>query len=106
MNGLRYIGKPEDEIECVALNAHLYPNAFFLDGIGEDGYYRDYVMSIMEQMEKHNIQAIIPSEIIDWTVLAYIRDAVEQGRTKACFNLGHFNWEELGMKDFARKLLR
>lgn len=102
MNGLRYIGKPEDEIERVALAAHLYPNAFFPDGIGEDGYYRDYAMSIMEQMEKHNIQAIIPGEIIDWTVLAYIRDAVEQGRTKACFNLGHFNWEELGMKDFAR----
>lgn len=101
MNGLKYIGRAGDEIERVAFAAHLFPNAFFPDGMGDDGYYRDYAMSIMEQMEKHDIQALIPGEIIEWTVLSYIRDAVELGKVKACFNLGHFNWEELGMKDFA-----
>lgn len=101
MNGMRYIGRPEDEIERVALAAHLFPDAFFPDGMGPDGYYHDYAMSIMEQMEKHDIQAIVPGEVIEWTVLSYIRDAVELGKVKACFNLGHFNWEELGMKDFA-----
>ena len=41
---------------------------------------------------------ILPGEIIDWTVASYVRDAVQQGRNKAMINLGHMNWEELGMK--------
>lgn len=102
MNGVKYIGRAGDEIQRIAFAAHLFPNAFFPDGVGGDGCYRDYAMSVMEQMERHGIQVIIPGEIIEWTVLAYIRDAVELGKVKACFNLGHFNWEELGMKDFAR----
>ena len=102
LNGLRYIGNPCDRISRVAITAHIYPNSFGTDGIDEDGYYHDYAMSIMEEMEKRDVHAILPGEIIDWNVLAYIRDAVELGRVRACFNMGHFNWEELGMKDFAR----
>jgi hypothetical protein len=102
LNGLRYIGNPGDKIRRVAITAHIYPNSFGTDGIGADGYYHDYAMQIMEEMEKREVHAILPGEIIDWNVLAYIRDAVELGKTKACFNLGHFNWEELGMKDFTR----
>ena len=59
-------------------------------------------MAIMEEMEKRDVHVILPGEIIDWNVLAYIRDAVELGKVRACLNMGHFNWEELGMKDFAR----
>lgn len=102
LNGLRYIGNPTDRISRVAFTAHIYPNSFGTDRIGEDGFYRDYAMSIMEKMEKRDVHAILPGEIIDWNVLAYIRDAVELGNVRACFNMGHFNWEELGMKDFAR----
>lgn len=102
LNGLRYIGNPTDRISRVAFTAHIYPNSFGTDRIGEDGFYHDYAMSIMEKMEKRDVHAILPGEIIDWNVLAYIRDAVEFGNVRACFNMGHFNWEELGMKDFAR----
>lgn len=102
LNGLRYIGNPTDKISRVAFTAHIYPNSFGTDGIGADGFYHDYAMSVMEEMEKRNVHAILPGEIIDWNALAYIRDAVELGRVRACFNMGHFNWEELGMKDFAR----
>ena len=35
---------------------------------------------------------IIPGEIIDWT------DAKELGRNKSMISIGHFNWEELGMR--------
>ena len=41
---------------------------------------------------------ILPGEVIDWTTLSYVRDAVELGKTKAVINIGHFNWEELGMR--------
>ena len=51
---------------------------------------------------------IIPGEVIDWTVLSYVRDAMQLGRNTAMINLGHYNWEELGMryaKDWLSELL-
>lgn len=99
LNGLRFLGRKDDRITRVAIAGHLYPNCFFKDGIDEAGYYRDYSMQIMELMEKENgIEAIIPGEVVEWTVLAYIRDAVAQGKVRACMNIGHFNMEELGMR--------
>lgn len=99
LNGLPYIGNKSDKISRVALVGHLFPNCFYPDGINEEGYYQDYAMDLMKEMEKEDgIQAIIPGEIIEWTILSYIRDAVAMGKKKACFNIGHFNLEELGMK--------
>ena len=49
-------------------------------------------------LEEENVDAIVPGEVIDWTVMSYIRDAVQLGKTKAAFCVGHFNLEELGMK--------
>lgn len=57
-------------------------------------------MEIMRAMEQKGIELIIPGEIIEWTVLAYIRDAIAMGKNMACISIGHFNLEELGMKDF------
>ena len=104
LNGLRYIGNATDQVTKVIVAAHLYPNSFPGEGIGPDGYYRDYATLIMRLMEKYNIEAVIPGEIIEWNLLYYIRDAVQQGKNKACFNIGHFNLEELGMKVFADTL--
>lgn len=109
LNGLRYMGRPDDRVSRVALVGHLFPNCFYQDGIDEQGYYQDYAMKLMAAMEKENgIEAIIPGEIIEWTVLSYIRDALAFGRIKACYNVGHFNLEELGMrymKDWLDELL-
>ena len=99
LNGLRYMGRKEDKISRVAIVGHLYPNCFYPDKVDKEGFYHDYSMKLMEQMEKeHGIEAIIPGEIIEWTILSYIRDAITMGKTKACFNIGHFNMEELGMR--------
>ena len=98
LNGLRYMGRDSDKISRIALVGHLYPNSFMTDGIDEDGYYHDYSMEVIRHMEEGGIQAIIPGEIIEWTTLSYIRDGIAQGRAMACYNIGHFNWEELGMK--------
>ncbi len=92
------VGNPEDKMKRVAIVAHLYPNSAMVDEIKEDGYYHSYDMEIMKYMETENIDAIIPGEIIEWTILSYIRDAAYMGKHKACFNIGHFNMEELGMK--------
>ena len=98
MNGLRYMGRASDKISKIALVGHLYPNSFMNDGIGEDGFYHDYSMEVIRLMEEDGVQAIIPGEIIEWTTLSYIRDGIAQGKPLACYNIGHFNWEELGMK--------
>ncbi len=104
LNGLRYMGNPEDKLKKVALVGHLFPNCFYPDGVDENGFYKDLSMDIMRMMEEEGVDAIIPGEIIEWTVLAYIRDGIAQGRTRACFNVGHFHLEELGMK-YARDWL-
>ena len=53
---------------------------------------------VIRILEEEDVDAIIPGEVIDWTVMSYIRDAVMLGKVKAAFNVGHFNLEELGMK--------
>jgi hypothetical protein len=101
LNGLRYLGRAEDKISKVAIVGHLYPNSFGEEGIQPDGSYTEFGTKVMELMEKEGIQVILPGEIIEWTVLAYIRDAIALGKVKACMNLGHFNFEELGMRYMA-----
>ena len=97
LNGLRFIGKREDRISRVAIVGHLYPEAFG-ETKEENGYYYDYSTEIMRRFESGEIQAIIPGEVIEWNVLSYIRDAVQMGKPMACFNVGHFNFEELGAR--------
>ncbi|MCM1124410.1 MAG: Nif3-like dinuclear metal center hexameric protein [Eubacterium sp.] len=109
MNGVRIVGHPEDMMRRVAIVAHLYPNSFMVDEIKEDGFYHSYDMEIMKGMEEAEIDAIIPGEVIEWTILAYIRDAAFMGKGKACFNVGHYNMEELGMRyaaDWIGELVR
>lgn len=90
LNGLRYIGNPEARVKKLALVGHLYPNPM-LDANGE------YSVRIIKSLEEE-VDVIIPGEVIEWTVLSYVRDAVQQGRAKAMISIGHFNWEELGMR--------
>ncbi|MCR5669459.1 MAG: Nif3-like dinuclear metal center hexameric protein [Butyrivibrio sp.] len=97
MNGTRYIGRPTDMIKKIALVGHLYPEAF-IPSSEKDGFYTDYSTEIIRAIEAQGIDAIIPGEVIEWNLLSYIRDAVDLGRSMACFNIGHFNWEELGAR--------
>ena len=43
-------------------------------------------------------EVMIAGELIDWTVMSYVRDAAAMGMQKTILQLGHFNSEELGMK--------
>lgn len=102
INGVKYIGRDEDSVKRILIAAHLYPNGFYHDGMQEDGFYHDYSMDLMQVMEMQCMDALIPGEIIEWTILSYIRDAASLGRNKSCFNIGHFALEELGMKEAAK----
>lgn len=98
MKGLRFVGNPEAEFIKIAFTGHIYPEAFIPSHFNEDGSWSDYATEIIRTMEQDGIEYIIPGEIIEWTVLSYIRDGVSLGRNLACINPGHFNWEELGAK--------
>ena len=102
LNGLRIVGNPDDKVTKVAIVGHLYPNSHIPDVLDENGYYHDYAMNVMQVMEEEGIEVIIPGEIIEWTVLSYIRDASYMGHVRACLNIGHYSLEELGMKDFSK----
>lgn len=98
LNGIRYIGKPEDKIRKVAVVGHLLPNIFEHQPTTGNDFCPEYATEVIRIMEEEGVDAIIPGEVIDWTVMSYIRDAVQLGKSKAAFNIGHFNLEELGMK--------
>lgn len=92
LNGVRFVGKADAAIETVAIVGHLFP------GFGDEPNRPEYGVRLIDAMEQQGIDAIVPGEIIEWTVLSYVRDAVALGKTKAVMNVGHFNWEELGMR--------
>ncbi|MBQ2584358.1 MAG: hypothetical protein II568_04205, partial [Erysipelotrichaceae bacterium] len=93
LNGARIVGDENAIVRKVALVGHLYPQ----DIVKKDGTKGEYSIKVIEAME-NGVDVIIPGETIDWTVLSYIRDAYELGKNKAAILIGHFNWEELGMK--------
>ena len=90
MNGLRYIGDPGQRVRTVALVGHLY--TAFTGELRSDGQQMEYGVQCIRLLEQ-GADVLLPGEVIDWTVVSYIRDAVQ---------LGHFNWEELGMR-YARE---
>lgn len=87
LNGIRYIGNLDMPVHKIALVGHLYPQDI----------NNEYSVKVIKTLE-NGIDVIVPGEVIDWTVLSYIRDAVELGKNKAVLNIGHFNSEELGMR--------
>lgn len=52
----------------------------------------------IQEIEKEGYDALIPFEIVDWTLSEYVRDAAQLGRNKVLIEMGHFNVEELAMK--------
>lgn len=107
MNGVRYVGRAEDKVRRVAITGHLLPDFGDCYGHDEDGVWHEYGTEVIRGME-NGIDAIIPGEVIEWTALSYVRDAVALGFTKAVINIGHFSMEELGMLnacDYLNELL-
>ena len=66
------------------------------------GLPKEYSVEIIRYFEELAVDLILPGETIDWTLLSYARDAIQLGQHKAVISLGHFNWEELGMR-YARE---
>ncbi len=90
LNGIRVIGDKTAEISTVFIGEHLRGGEQDLQKIA--------------RIEREGAEAIIPLEIVDWSLCAYVRDCCQLGRKKVIYNIGHFNFEELGMKHLARNI--
>lgn len=85
LNGLRILGDRHTKVSKVFLCEHIREHDF------EE---KDKI----RKTEQEDIDALIPLEIIDWTLAAFVRDCSMLGHPKVMYNVGHFNFEELGMK--------
>lgn len=83
--GMRIIGNPDMKITKVAFCFHFLGQSTDRKGIAF--------------MDSSDCELFIPGEIIDWTVGQYIADSNALGLKKAVLNVGHFNWEEPGMRN-------
>ncbi|MCD8023635.1 MAG: Nif3-like dinuclear metal center hexameric protein [Lachnospiraceae bacterium] len=93
LNGIRIVGDPHAEVSTVFVCEHVNER-----GGGENG--DDKIRKTME----YDADALIPLELIDWTLSAFVRDSTQLGRSRVIYNTGHFNLEELGMKYLAKCL--
>ena len=89
LTGARIIGDPDAPVETVFICEHISARTF------------PGRKSQLAQLEENDADAIIPLETLDWTIAEYVLDSCAIGRTKAIISMGHFNFEEPGMKYMA-----
>lgn len=82
LNGVRVVGDVDAAVSTVFLCEHVNGN----------GHDDDLIAKAA------GADVLLPLEIVDWSLSEYVRDAAQQGRGKAIIEMGHFNFEELGMK--------
>ena len=95
LTGIRTVGDMNTQVETVFFCQHI---------TGGPGWRPGMEPPDREQIRKvnrYNADVIIPFEIVDWTLSAYVRDSAMAGMPKVIFEMGHFNTEELGMKCMA-----
>ena len=90
LNGMRIVGDLDTKVRNVFICEHVM------------GREMDY--ELMQITESEEIDALIPLEIVDWSLSEYVRDSCQLGRPRILLEMGHFNFEELGMKYITRWL--
>ena len=88
----RIVGNPEARVSRIAFCGHVFPSW--------NAQEREPTLLA----SRDDVDVLIPAEIIDWTVVTFIRDAAQMGMNKALIQAGHFNLEEPGMQYMAEKL--
>lgn len=90
LNGIRIVGDPDTKVKKVFICEHV------------NGRQMDF--ELMQITNSEEIDALIPLEVVDWSLSEYVRDSEQLGRPRVMLEMGHFNFEELGMKHMARWL--
>lgn len=84
LNGLKCIGNMDAKVKKVMVCGH----------VKEGGDSN----SLIERVDKEDINLLLPLELIDFTLTEYIKDSGQLGMNRAILAAGHFNLEEPGMK--------
>jgi len=90
LKGVRLIGHKDTQVERISLPMHI------------NGRLSDN--DLISRINDENIQCLLTLELVDFTVNEYIHDAVMLHEDKCILALGHFNFEEIGMKYYAEYL--
>ena len=88
----RIVGNPDVRVSRLAFCGHIFPS------------WNAEERKPTQLLSREDVDVLIPGEIIDWTVVPYIRDAAQLGMNKALIQVGHFNLEEPGMRYMAKKI--
>jgi len=92
LTGARLVGNRDARIKKVFFCEHVKGNSW-------GGREKDN--DVITEVEQGDYDALIPFEIVDWTLSAYVRDAAQLGRNKVIIEMGHFNVEEAAMEHMA-----
>ena len=84
LTGARIVGDPDAVVSKVFFCEHI-------NGSPMSGDEKKIVKAA-------DYDVIIPLEIVDWTLSEYVRDSCQLGRPRVLLEMGHFNFEELGMR--------
>jgi putative NIF3 family GTP cyclohydrolase 1 type 2 len=57
-----------------------------------------------QALRRDDVEVLVIGEAHEWETVAYVADAVAEGRRKALIVIGHIPSEQAGMQDFARWL--
>lgn len=95
LTGARIVGNPDAKVRRVFFCEHVTAADF-------GGYQPD--CAAIQEIDANGYDALIPFEIVDWTLSEYVRDANAFGRDKILIEMGHFNVEEIAMKYMLRWL--
>lgn len=90
----RIVGDPDARVSRIAFCGHIFPS------------WNDEERIPTQLLSRDDVDVLIPGEIIDWTVVPYVRDAAQLGMSKALIHVGHFNLEEPGMRYLAQKIAK
>ena len=84
LNGLKCIGNMHAKVRKIMVCGH----------VSEGGDSN----TLIQKVDKENINLLLPLELIDFTLTEYIKDSGQLGMDRAILAAGHFNLEEPGMK--------
>lgn len=82
LNGVKIIGRPDSKVTKVRIPMHVLADA------------NEQII----EAEKDDINCFLTMELIDFTLMEYVRDTSMLGIDKSIIGMGHFNLEEPGME--------
>ncbi len=100
LTGIRVVGSYDTVVHRVLFCEHVQGQRPFHEGMPTPDN------ALITKVREEKADVMIPFEIVDWTLSAYVRDSCAEGMPKTILEMGHFNTEEIGMRYMLKYLPR